>query len=245
MTNLRPGRASRMCRALLLYCPVFAVSSTSTFAEELPDRIVQLLQRYCVDCHGSEAPEAGITLQVDFVDWSDRHNLERWERILKAVHSSKMPPAESDALSSTERSTLENWIDQTLTKNSPIGGTLARRLNRDEYKASIETLFGLRDFNLPHGFPPDREFHGFDNLGEGLVLSPPLLEAYNETARLVADQVFPAEISKADPGLRHAGLSEGQRRELARSGAGRSRGLVHRHKCAVTLVRRHFQAGLV
>jgi hypothetical protein len=45
---------------------------------------------------------------------------------------------------------------------------------------------------LPEGFPPDNEgHHGFDNIGETLILSAPLMEAYSQAAAAVADEIFP------------------------------------------------------
>lgn len=48
-----------------------------------------------------------------------------------------------------------------------------------------------RTFPYPPGFPSDQKLHGFDNVGEGLVVSPLLLESYAQTASLVADEIFP------------------------------------------------------
>ena len=41
------------------------------------------------------------------------------------------------------------------------------------------------------GFPDDSRYHGFDKVAKGLVLSPPLLEAYAKVAQEVADKICP------------------------------------------------------
>ena len=75
--------------------------------------------------------------------------------------------------------------------HSSFGGTLPRRLNNQEYQNTIRQLFNLPEFKLPMGFPHDTELHGFNNLGEGLNLSGPHLQAYSGVARQIADDLFP------------------------------------------------------
>ena len=170
-----------------LFCILFFVAPSFVFAVELPEMPSAFLQTHCIDCHNGETQQAEISLESSDVDWSDKGTLALWERILRVVQTGEMPPPDVAELTEAERAVMVEWMDTVLTRHSPIGGTLARRLNQSEYQASVESLFGLRGFSLPHGFPVDREHHGFDNLGEGLVLSPPLLESYTETAALVAD----------------------------------------------------------
>ena len=110
-----------------------------------------------------------------------------------------MPPEKKKQPSKAEREKLVKWVDGELLENTAIGGTLARRLNKSEYLATIQSLFSIRNFKLPPGFPADSEHHGFDNIGEGLLLSPPLLEAYSETAKMVADQIFPPPPRTPEP----------------------------------------------
>lgn len=168
-------------------------------AAELPEQTLQFLADSCLDCHDADVAKGEIDLDVLEVDWTDEANLRLWERVLNALESGEMPPEHKKQPAAADREAMVAWIDQTLTENTEIGGTLARRLNRDEYRRTIESLFGISNFELPPGFPADSEHHGFDNLGEGLVLSPPLLDAYAETASLVADQLFPPERGAPEP----------------------------------------------
>ena len=134
------------------------------------------------------------------VDWSDQDNLQLWERALNALKNGDMPPAKKKQPGNEELVAMQTWIHESLMEHTEFGGTLARRLNQSEYLATVKTLLGLSGkFELPPGFPPDSEHHGFDNLGEGLVLSPPLLKAYAEAANLVADEVFPREYKLPEP----------------------------------------------
>ena len=187
-------------RPLTLALSVILLMQTwpSAVAESLPDRQLQFLQDNCLGCHDESTQEMEINLEVSSVDWSKRESLELWERVLRAIDSEEMPPKDSGQVDPADRKAMVRWIDKRLVRHAPIGGTLARRLNQSEYEAAIRSVFGLKAFSLPAGFPVDREVHGFDNVAAGLVLSPPLLEAYTETAKQVANKIFPPKRSEPE-----------------------------------------------
>ncbi|MEO1524740.1 MAG: DUF1588 domain-containing protein [Planctomycetota bacterium] len=170
---------------------LLSVIQIAASADELPRHQRALLNEHCVDCHTGDDAEAEVALDDFDVDWSDQDSLAKWERVLNVLRSGEMPPPDVSDLADRPRGNMVAWIEKTLLAKTSIGGTQPRRLNQTEYRAAVQSLFGLKNFKLPPGFPIDREYHGFDNLGEGLVLSPPLMEAYAESARLVADQIFP------------------------------------------------------
>ncbi len=178
----------------LSYFSILAVFSTFTcaftYSKPIPENVQDILENYCLDCHDEDLQKGEILLERKLIDWKSKENLFLWERVMNALESGEMPPKKKTQPSSDERKSMIAWIDQELKGNTSIGGTLARRLNQAEYKASIKSLFGLKDFQLPQGFPSDQEHHGFDNLGEGLVLSPPLMESYAKSGSLVADEIF-------------------------------------------------------
>lgn len=180
-------------RRLLAFCFVLLPAGSPARGEEvpLPDLPLTFLENHCLECHDELTEKGEINLDLFDVDWSDSEMIHLWERVFTAIESGVMPPQKQPRPPSVEREEMLAWLDGTLTRHTGIGGTLARRLNRAEFEATVRSLFGLKSFSLPPGFPEDREYHGFDNVGQGLVLSPPLLEAYAETARLVADQIFP------------------------------------------------------
>lgn len=171
----------------------------SAVAEPVSKKAETFLESYCLDCHDADTEKGEINLEFSNIDWSDKDTLFHWERVLNALESGEMPPKKKRQPKINERKEMIRWIDDSLTRRTTIGGTLARRLNQTEYRMTMQKLFGIGGFKLPPGFPVDREHHGFDNLGEGLVLSPPLLQAYAETARLAADVIYPPvrEIPKA------------------------------------------------
>ena len=103
-----------------------------------------------------------------------------------------MPPPEEEPTSAPEREAVVAFLDPALTAHTPFGGGPPRRLSRTEYELAVRRLLHLPSFTLPVGFPQDAERHGFDNLADGLLLSPAHLEAYAGVARDVADEIFPA-----------------------------------------------------
>ena len=157
----------------------------------IPAPVMDVLAEYCIDCHDAGSKKGDLDLDLAAVDWTLEKNRALWERVLVVNEQGLMPPPKKDQPSDEERARLVEWLDSSLLGNTPIGGTLPRRLSRSEYQNTVRKLFSLPEFELPLGFPHDTELHGFDNLGEGLVLSPPLLETYSSAAWQIADEIYP------------------------------------------------------
>ncbi len=168
-----------------------ATTLHATNGSPIPERPLNILSDYCLNCHDEVEMKGDVNLDHLSVDWTRKENLELWERVLHMAKDKKMPPEEKRQPTLKERADLVAWMDETLSKHSPIGGTLPRRLSQDEYRATVRDLFGLPEFELPLGFPKDSEYHGFNNVGGGLVLSPPLMEAYAKVAEEIANTVYP------------------------------------------------------
>ncbi len=110
-----------------------------------------------------------------------------------ALESEAMPPEGAGQPSGEERERMVAWLDSQLMRHSGVGGVVPRRLNREEYENSIRDLFDMPGFALPDSFPADDSLDGFDNVGEGLVLSPPLMAQYLTLATGVADELLPPD----------------------------------------------------
>ncbi|MGI9442423.1 MAG: DUF1588 domain-containing protein [Rubripirellula sp.] len=164
----------------------------------LADDPTTILNTYCMDCHDANSQEGGVNLDVTSINWNRREDRAVWELVYRANHEQLMPPPGESQPTVEQRKSLAAWLDAKLLKHTPIGGTLPRRLNQAEYEATIQDLLHLPDYKLPPGFPKDTEYHGFDNVGEGLFLSPPHFEAYARLARDIADEIFPP--AKSAPG---------------------------------------------
>ena len=157
-----------------------------------------LLSNFCLNCHDEVEMKGDINLDHYSVDWSNQEHRDLWENVLHMLQDGLMPPEDEDQPNDQERATLTAWLDKKLLEHTPIGGTLPRRLSQLEYRSTIRDLFDLPEYELSLGFPKDSEYHGFNNVGEGLILSPPLMEAYAKVAEQIADAVYPPE-QKAPP----------------------------------------------
>ncbi len=160
-------------------------------ATPIPVREAVFLEKYCLDCHDSESEKGGINLETLAVDWSEGSNQHFWERVLDVVDEGLMPPAKKQQPSFDEREKLVAWLDRSLVEQVAMGQTPPRRLNNAEYEATVRTLFDMPEFELPLGFPPDSKVHGFNNIAQGLTLSPTLMNAYQEVASQLADSLYP------------------------------------------------------
>ncbi len=179
-----------MRHLLLPFLAVHGLSQSHAAPEPLPDLAYDFISEYCINCHDDDSAKGDMVLDGDSINWSDWHDAERWTKVHAMLESGDMPPEKEDQPSATERAALLDWLDTTLTENVQPGGTVIRRLNRQEYEQTVSDTLGI-PFSVPNSFPPDTEFHGFDNIGEGLILSPPLMEQYVHLATAAADLLLP------------------------------------------------------
>ena len=167
--------------------------AASARADTRSSQAAEILQKYCIDCHNSETQEGGIRLSLEDIDWAERDTRDLWEIVLGVNAEKRMPPRSEAQPTMEERESLRQWLDVKLLQHTSIGGTLPRRLNKSEYLATIRDLFELTEFELPLGFPSDTNAHGFNNVGDGLLLSPPLMESYSRVAWQIAQELYPPE----------------------------------------------------
>jgi hypothetical protein len=165
--------------------------SAAVVTVALPEPVRGILAANCLGCHASDVAEGDVVLDAAAIDFGRHAEEILWERVATVLDQGRMPPPDEPPLAPADRDTLRGYLDRELLAHVLPGGTPPRRLARDEYEATIRTLLGMPRFTLPLGFPADSSRHGFDNLAEGLVVSPAHLEAYEEVARTVADELFP------------------------------------------------------
>ena len=185
----------------LAFQPVLAEDTVSN-EKALGVHPRETLIEYCVDCHEAELKKGGLDLDSKLSDWDSPTNVKLWEKVLPVIMDGSMPPAKKKQPSDTERKMLAKWLDSSLRENTSFGGTLARRLSKEEYQNTIRILFDLPGYKVPLGFPDDSTRHGFNNTGEGLIMSPTLLAAYLKVAHQVADELIPAKKKAEEPSVR-------------------------------------------
>ena len=193
------------CVLILTVCLTFkSVSAENTVPNEktLGVHPRETINKYCVDCHDAEVKKGDLDLDSKLSDWDSPTNVKLWEKVLPVVLDGSMPPARKPQPSDAERKMLAKWLDSSLRKNTSFGGTLARRLSKEEYQNTIRILFDLPGYKVPLGFPDDSTRFGFNNTGEGLIMSPTLMGAYLKVANQVADELIPVKKKAEESSIR-------------------------------------------
>ncbi|MEM7147513.1 MAG: DUF1592 domain-containing protein [Verrucomicrobiota bacterium] len=183
---------ARLASFIILFA---VVPPTHANVTSVPEQVDQFLVEYCLDCHDEASEKGNINLDFIEIDWTDPHSAVRWTKALDILSAGDMPPEEKNQPSPKDRKAVVAWLKETLREHDRPGGTLLRRLNRTEYENTVSKVLGV-PFSVPRSFPSDTEFHGFDNIGEGLVLSPPVMAQYLEIATAAADSVLPPPLAQ-------------------------------------------------
>jgi len=178
-------------RTLRIYVVLLTVltmlRAAAVQAAELPSTF---FRQNCLDCHSGDSAEAKVNLKFVQRDWSQPATSHFWEKVLSAIEDGRMPPVDTDQPTKAERAAASRKLHAVLQENVRPGGTVLRRLNRTEFENTIRDVLNV-PFTTPPSFPADADTHGFDNVAEGLILSPPLMEQYFLVATDVADLIIP------------------------------------------------------
>ncbi|HSI06944.1 MAG TPA: DUF1592 domain-containing protein [Rariglobus sp.] len=157
-------------------------------------RIQPFLNATCYECHDSSTHKGDFALDRLALPVPGNDSRESWERVLQHVTSNIMPPADAAQPAPAARAEFITWLDRTLhpvdSKNPDPGRVVIRRLNREEYKNTVQDLFGIT-FNPSESFPDDDSGYGFDHIASVLSVSPLLFERYLAAAEQVASAVIP------------------------------------------------------
>ena len=133
---------------------------------------------------------------------------QQLRKVWKMVRQEFMPPAAAEPMDRADRKTMTRWVEQAALHvdfdHPDPGRVTMRRLNRMEYEATVNDLFGVDvtaaenlaslsqggEAKLRDLLPPDDTAYGFDNIGDFQTLSPALLEKYFDIAELVVSKVI-------------------------------------------------------
>lgn len=156
------------------------------------DRAQQFLKTYCQACHEAGSAVAGVRLDRFAAPASLRTEAHRWSRLAIRVRNGEMPPKGSPAPDLDAREAFTGWVEAALRREACAGGMTPgpapiRRLNRDEYTATLRDLLDIH-LDVGQSLPADGAGgEGFDNAAETLFLSPLHSEKYLEAARFAMD----------------------------------------------------------
>ena len=189
----------------LLLLAVVAQAGAAADPPQFENSGVAFLKKHCLDCHGAEDPEAGLSLTVFQKNASLIPKRDKWDAILRMVETGVMPPVDATQPAPAERAEfvkLVRAIFDEYDRTAPLdpGRVTMRRLNRREYANTVRDLLGV-DFNPTENFPADDVGHGFDNIGDVLTLSPLLMERYLDAAETIASRVIVVDPPK--PSVRY------------------------------------------
>jgi mono/diheme cytochrome c family protein len=153
---------------------------------------------YCIACHNDTDWDGGFAFarsngEVDIaVASGDEPAAATWEKAARKVRAGLMPPAdakrpERDALDAFAHA-IEIERDAVWAANPDPGVEPLSRLNRAEYTNAVHDLLAYDASAVVATLPADEAVAGFDNIGEGLSVSPTLIEAYVAAAATIARQ---------------------------------------------------------
>ncbi len=169
------------------------------------------LKNYCRTCHQGPAPVGGFDADSVASPSSLQSEAQRWVKISARLTNGSMPPKGAKTPGIDEREQFSQWVDRALRAEACSDGITPgpaplRRLNRDEYTATVQDLLDIH-LDVGQALPADGAGgEGFDNAGETLFLSPLHSEKYMEVAKFAMDFAEKeyksrAKILVAKPGL--------------------------------------------
>ena len=198
--------------AIVLFSLRACWSATDSF-----ESAQQFLTMHCQKCHQDKAGAGGFKLQRIASKDSLHADGEKWKSLAMRVKNGEMPPRGAPAPTLDERESFTQWVESSVRAEACGAGISAgpspiRRLNRDEYSATLRDLLDMH-LDIGHALPADGAGgEGFDNAAETLFLSPLHSEKYMEAAKFATDfaakefksrgMIFGAKNSQPDQVLR-------------------------------------------
>jgi len=159
---------------------------------ELPKKYFALIDSYCLDCHDAETQKGKVNLEALSFKVTTIKQAEIWQKVLNAMNSGEMPPKKKSQPKNAEKADFLDDLAQIMVlarkKLSDSGGKITmRRLNRREYRNTIEYLTGV---NLDvSSLPSDGGTGTFDTVGASQFISSDQFEQYLKLGRIAIDEV--------------------------------------------------------
>lgn len=172
-------------------------------AEEMPEQgetasldqyLRPFLERHCFDCHDDEEQKGELNLRQLSGQPVDESSGQHWVAVLERVEAGEMPPKKSKRPPEMEVREAMTWLGEALdraeaaVKAQGVSGGM-RRLNRLEYRNTMRDLIG-HPYDPAELLSPDTVSHGFDNVGESLVVSPLHVESFVAANERILDKVL-------------------------------------------------------
>lgn len=134
-----------------IFMLVFFWGCISIGSDDFPQVIEPFLSKYCSDCHRTDDPAGGFSLDGNTSDFQLASSSELWIKVLDQLVFRNMPPAEELQPTPQEVADVSRWINQNL-QSSGKGGHYQKKLLSPEYGNWVnhEDLFSGRIQTPPY-----------------------------------------------------------------------------------------------
>ena len=168
----------------------------------LPEKHRAFFKAHCLDCHDTETREGKVDLETLPFRVTTLQQAEVWQKVLNALNAGEMPPEDSEQPGNTEKADFLDDLARTMVTArqalSDSGGKITmRRLNRREYRNTIEQLTGVKvDVGT---LPTDGGSGTFDTVGSSQFISSDQFEQYLKLGRQAIDEAFERQATPHQP----------------------------------------------
>jgi len=163
---------------------VISLNAAQQTTAPIPTSLQPFLKQHCSECHDADVAKGGLDL-TSLAYGSDPRAHERWVRVFDRVAAGEMPPAKkTKPEASASKAFLAVLEKDLIAQHLAVRGTVLRRLNRIEYRNTLEDLLG-QEIGIYEDLPEDTLAQGFDTNGEALGLSEVHLRRYLAAAESV------------------------------------------------------------
>jgi len=154
-----------------------------------PDVLGNFLSSHCTKCHGPKKQKGDTRLDTLSLNLSNSDTALHWQEVLDVLNLGEMPPEDEKQPDKKELQAIIKYLtvalDTSKKRLSETGGNIAlRRINRREYRYTIEQLLGMHISEAI--LPPDAITEGYDTIGQDQQFSSHHFEDYFKTAKSVA-----------------------------------------------------------
>ncbi|NQZ58057.1 MAG: DUF1592 domain-containing protein [Lentisphaeraceae bacterium] len=186
---------------LSLFLLLYSVSHAQADKKYYQSKILPLLTKYCIDCHGEKKAKGKI--RIDVLDHKFKEKtLFTWDKMHHVLDTDdddfRMPPEVEKQPSRSDKKLLLKWIAANIRaakkRNAELNGSV-RRLTKEQYGNSLKDLLGLQE-DFTRILPADAVSKNGFSTGDVMQVSPSQMEKYFSIARKALDAVIVDENSK-------------------------------------------------
>src|SRR5436190_8551457 len=192
-SNRSPKMGPMQSRPLFLQVLVLTVAfAVAADAADFVKEIRPLVSEYCLKCHSTERHKGDMDLERFTSLTEVMKHPKVWQAVVEQLSLGEMPPKDKPQPATEQREILLTWANGVLdeiafARAGDPGPVVLRRLSNAEYTYTVRDLTGIASLDSAKEFPADSASgEGFMNVGNSLVMSPPLLGKYLDAAKLIA-----------------------------------------------------------